>query len=537
MGADVRQGPDQVRLIQALRDPARFGPWCAGVRLAETHISYVLLTGRDAYKIKKAVKLPFLDFMTLESRRADCERELALNRRFAPDLYLDVVAITGSADAPVVGGEGPAIEYAVRMREFPEDALLSRMLVRGELTASHIDGLAETIAAFHAAAPDAAPDAPFGAPDSVLDLALENFDELQRLVEAEADRRALADVRRWTRREYDGCARTFADRRRAGRVRECHGDLHLGNIALVEGLVTPFDCIEFNEAMRWSDVMGDVAFLVMDLRDRGRADLASRFLNRYLEQSGDYGGVRVLRFFVVYRAMVRAKIACLRASQEAPGPARAAMREFHEYLALAARSAEPGRPGLVLTHGPSGSGKTTWTQAFIELTGAIRVRTDVERKRLHDAAPDARSGSALNAGWYAPAETERTYAALADLARTIAGAGYVVVVVGTFLQRRHRRRFHDVAAGLDVPFVILDFVARAETLRQRVDVRAAAGLDASDADVHVLDEQLRTGEALDPDEQAATVTFDADRPLAVAQDLRTWQPVLDRLQVGCHIAM
>lgn len=521
---------DQTRLLASLRDPARYGPWCTRVRVEETHISYVLLTGRYAYKIKKAVSLGFLDFTTLPSRQFYCERELALNRRFAPGLYLDVVAITGSAEAPVLGGDGPAIEYAVRMREFPQDALLSRVLARGELTAPQIDRLAEAVAAVHASAPRAAAGSRFGGAASVLELAVENFDELTPIVEHNDDRRDLAALGQWTAREHAANAQAFTERQASGQVRECHGDLHLGNIVLLDGRVTLFDCIEFNDAMRWGDVMGDVGFLVMDLHDRGRSDFASRFLNRYLELTGDYGGMRVLRFYVVYRAMVRAKVACLRARQAAADARGAAMKEFHEYLALARRCAESSQPGLVITHGPAGSGKTTLTQAFIELTGAIRIRTDVERKRLQGAAANDRSGSALNAGWYAPAETDRTYQTLARLARAVAAAGYVAVVDGTFLQLGHRRLFRSLAAELGVPFVIVDFRAGLDRLRQRIVQRAAAGLDASEADMNVLEHQLRVGEPLAPDEQTVTVAYDADRPLDRAGDLRTWQAVLDRLR-------
>src|SRR5262245_55295887 len=301
---------EQSRLVRALTNPALYGPGCTAVRVVETHISYVLLTGRYAYKIKKVVDLGFLDFTTLPARHFYCDRELELNRRLAPAIYLEVVGITGAIDAPCIGGEGPPIEYAVRMREFPQDALLTCVLARNALTAGHIDALASAVAAFHMSAPRAEPGSRFGSPREILDLAIENFKEIEPLLEHDSDRRAAADLRRWTEREHAACANLFSARQRSGFVRECHGDLHLGNIALVDGLVTIFDCIEFNEDMRWSDVMADVAFLVMDLRDRARPDLASRFLSGYLERTGDYGGSRARRCSVLYRAVGRAKVAC-----------------------------------------------------------------------------------------------------------------------------------------------------------------------------------------------------------------------------------
>jgi aminoglycoside phosphotransferase family enzyme/predicted kinase len=505
-----------------------YGPGCAAVRVVETHISYVLLTGRYVYKIKKAVNLGFLDFTTLAARHFYCDRELELNRRLAPALYLEVVGITGTTDAPRIGGDGRAIEYAVRMREFPQDALLTCILARKALTIAHIDALASAVAAFHMSAPKAT-GSRFGSPNEILDLAIENFTEIESLLERDSDRRAVADLRRWTEREHAARATLFAERQRSGFVRECHGDLHLGNLALVDGRVTIFDCIEFNEDMRWTDVMADVAFLVMDLRDRGRPDLASRFLSGYLERTGDYDGVQVLRFYVVYRAMVRAKVACMRAAQINEAAARAAKTaEYQEYLSLAARCARPNAPGIVITHGLSGSGKTTRSAALVEHKGAIRIRTDVERKRIYGLAPLARTESALDAGLYSATATDRTYAHVACLARRVAAAGYPVVIDGTFLRRRYRDQFRALAADLDVPFTIVDFVAPVETLRARILERREAGGDASEANLEVLERQRRSAEPIAPDERAVTVTYDAETSLEVSHRVEPQQPVLDQ---------
>jgi uncharacterized protein len=523
---------DQSRLVRALTNPALYGPGCTAVRVVETHISYVLLTGRSAYKIKKAVDLGFLDFTTLAARHFYCDRELELNRRLAPAIYLEVVGITGTIDAPRIGGDGPAIEYAVRMREFPQDALLTCVLARKALTTAHIEALASDVAAFHTSAPRAEPGSRFGSRREILDLAIENFTEIEPLLEHDSDRHAAADLRRWTEREHAACAILFSERQRSGFVRECHGDLHLGNIALVDGLVTIFDCIEFNEDMRWSDVMADVAFLQMDLRDRGRPDLAARFLSGYLERTGDYGGVQVLRFYVVYRAMVRAKVACMRAGQIDEAAARAAKTtEYQEYLSLAARCARLNASGIVITHGLSGSGKTTRSAALVDHAGAIRIRTDIERKRMHGLPPLARTESTLDEGVYSAAATERTYSRVASLARTVVGAGYPVVIDGTFLRRRYRDQVRAVAADLNVPFAIVDFVASVETLRARILERREASTDASEANLEVLERQRQSAEPIAPDERAVTVTYDAETPLDVSHHLEPWRPVLDRLQI------
>jgi uncharacterized protein len=518
---------DQARLVAALADPAAFGAQCGGVRHLETHISHVLLTGAYAYKIKKPVDLGFLDFTTLARRKFCCEQEIRLNRRLAPDIYLDVVAITGSVDRPVMGGDGPALEYAVRMREFPQAALASRMLARGALTLDHLDALAARVAQFHGEVERSGPGGPFGSPESVLRVALQNFTTVRPLLDDPQDRAMLEALHAWTLREHAARLHAFGHRREAGFVRECHGDLHLGNIAVVDDAVTIFDCIEFNDELRWIDVMSEVAFTVMDLADRGRPDLAHRFQNAYFELTGDYDGLAVFRFYLAYRALVRAKVACLRASQLPAGDAKAALvAEYRGYVALAQHYTQPPEPALVVTHGLSGCGKTTLTQALLELSGAIRIRTDVERKRLHGMSARQRSTAGVDAGLYAPDVTDQTYRRALSLAETVVAAGRVAIVDGTFLQRWQRELFRARADALGLPFAIVAFAAPEAALRTRIAQRAARATDASDADLAVLDHQLRTQEPLSPLERACTIDVDAATPLERAGDPATWHAVL-----------
>jgi aminoglycoside phosphotransferase family enzyme/predicted kinase len=520
----------QARLVSALRDAAISGAEGRRVELIETHISYVLLTGQFAYKIKKAVELGFLDFRSLAARRFDCEEELRLNRRLAPTLYLDVVEITGSVDAPIFGGTGPIIEYAVKMREFPQEALASRALVRGELSAADIDALAAKVAAFHRTACVATIGGPFGAPENVLRAALENFRQIRPLLDTSAEVADLDALAAWTERQHAACATSMALRRGEGFVRECHGDLHLGNIAFFDGELTIFDCIEFNEGMRWIDVMSDVAFAAMDLRDRGRPDLSHRFLNAYLEVTGDYDGLSVLRFYLVYRAMVRAKISRLRAEQLRAGDAKAAsLAEYRGYVKIAKHYAQPPRPAIIITHGLAGSGKTTLSQALLEMIGAVRIRTDVERKRLHGLPPGARERSGIDAGLYAPAATRETYLRALQLARGAAAAGCNVIVDAAFLQRWQRRLFRDLASKLDIPFIVVSFVAQNAALRDRIARRLHDAREASDADLAVLEHQLQTQEPLAPDELGDTVIYDAQATLGEARLPARWRGVLDRL--------
>jgi uncharacterized protein len=521
---------DQARLVAALADPARFGPACARVSVLETHISYVLLTGQHAFKLKKAVDLGFLDFTTLAARHFFCEQELKLNRRLAPALYLDVVAITGTIEEPAINGTGPVLEYAVKMVEFPQEALASRVLARNELVDQHIDSLAAKVAAFHAAGDRAPVDRPFGTPEAILDVVLANFDALRSSMATATEQRAIAALETWTKREHAAHVAAFAGRRQRGFVRECHGDLHLGNIAVIDGEVTIFDCIEFNDAMRWIDVMSEVAFTAMDLQDRGHPGLAHRFVNAYLEITGDYAGLSVLRFYLIYRALVRAKIALMRASQLPPGENKAALLgERDGYVRLAAGYARAPSPAIVITHGVSGCGKTTLSQMLLEHVGAIRIRTDIERKRLHGIAPAAHGNSASEDGLYSMDATRRTYDRALHLATSVAAAGFVALVDGTFLQRWQRDRFRELAAERGIPFVVVEFSANETILRHRIVERGRLGTDASDADLSVLDHQLRTRQALGSDERELTVTYDANAPLDDARSRHAWRAVIDRI--------
>ncbi len=524
---------EQVRLVEALADPAVFGPDCEVVRHLETHISHVFLTGAHAYKIKKPINLGFLDFTTLAQRKFYCEQELRLNRRLAPAIYLDVVAITGSAERPMIGGGGTVVEYAVKMREFPQTALASRMLDEGKLGPDHIDALAAEIADFHGRVESAGPGTGFGSPDTTRRVALQNFAQILPLLDAAGDRAKLAALRTWTEREHAARLADFDRRKADGFVRECHGDLHLNNIAVIAGEIAIFDCIDFNDELRWIDVMSEIAFTTMDLADRGRSDLAHRFVNAYLEHTGDYAGVAVFPFYLAYRALVRAKIACLRRGQLAAGDSGAALAaEYRGYVDLATRYARPSQPAIIVTHGLSGCGKTTLTHGLIERIGAIRIRTDVERKRLHGLAAQARSGSRLDEDLYAPDATERTYRRALALAEAVAMAGGVAIVDGTFLQRWQRDLFRARAAELALPFAILAFTASEATLRARIAQRTQRATDASEADASVLDHQLRTREPLASDERAYTVDFDAEVPQESARDPASWRAICDRLGIA-----
>ncbi len=496
-------------LIQALRNPACYDHPVQDIRLVETHISWVLLTGAYAYKIKKPVNLGFLDFSTLEKRRFYCEEELRLNRRLAESLYLGVSAIAGSISHPVLNGAGAAIEYAVKMIEFPEGARLDRMLARGELGSTHIDSLARELAGFHGRIRVAGDDRPFGNPEHVYEPVKENFEQIRPRIEAQ-DRDPLQGLETWSERTFAGLRGRFEERKRLGFIRECHGDAHLANMVWLDGRVVLFDCLEFNDNLRWIDTMSELAFLVMDLDDRARPALARRALTTYLEHTGDYPGLAVFRFYQVYRALVRAKVACIRSGQGGLDveEKRRMREEYLGYANLAERYTRASPTALIITHGLSGSGKTWLSQQLLEAFDAVRLRSDVERKRLHGLAPQQRSGSDIDRGIYTAEAGRRTYARLAELAGAILRAGYPAIVDAAFLKRAQRDAFRALAEEMHVPFVILDIHAPASVLRERLQRRSRQAREASEADLAVLEHQLAGQEPLAADEQRDTLVID-----------------------------
>lgn len=460
--------------------------------LIETHISWILLAGERAYKLKKPVRLPFADFSTLASRRRLCEAEVALNRRLAPGLYLGVLAVLGEPGAPRLDGEGAAIDYLVAMRRFADDALLGRRLHAGLLGHAEIDDLADRLARFHRAAPPAQSGSPWGRPAAWLRTQRLVLDQLARQGRPEAAR-----LGPWLARQAWELRALARARRLLGLVREGHGDLHLDNIAWVDGAALPFDCIEFDPALRWIDVMQDLSFATMDLQAQGRRDLAFRLLDRHLQATGDYAGLPLLPLYEVARALVRALAATLAGRREQAD-------RYLDWAAARPGARGSGRARLVITCGLSGSGKSTAAAAWLEREGGIRLRSDVERKRCFGLAP-LQDSAAAGVDIYTPQATQQTFSRLRAGARGALLAGYPVIVDAAFLRRAERDDFRTLAASLGVPFSILYCSADAATLRLRLEQRRAAGGDPSEADEAVLQRQLGWIEPLAPDEFACVL--------------------------------
>jgi aminoglycoside phosphotransferase family enzyme/predicted kinase len=448
--------------------------------VVETHISWVLLAPQLAYKLKKPVRLPFLDYATPALRRHFCEEEVRLNQRLAPALYLGVSRVTGTPDAPTLDGAGPVLDYAVRMRRFPAGSLFSERAAAGTLGPDEVDRLARWLADFHANAP-AVRDAADGAPLT------------RRAVAAQQGCGALlpagehAWLQEWMARAAAEVEPLWQARRAIGHVRECHGDLHLANILELDGQIAAFDCIEFDAGLRRIDVIEDAAFPQMDLAARGLPALAARFLNAWLERTGEYEGLPGLRLSLVYRALVRAMVEHLRGEAAATN-----------YAAQALAWARPAPARLAITHGLPGSGKTWRSQRWLERQGGIRIRSDVERKRLYglDALADSR---AQGVEIYGAGATRRTYERLFALARPALRAGWPVVLDAAFLRAGERAAARELADSLGIGFSILACEAPSEVLRARLAARRG---DASEADAAVLERLRAAAEPLAPQERA-----------------------------------
>ena len=498
-------------LAESLQNPALYPHPVDEIRLIETHISWLILTGPYAYKIKKPVDFGFLDFTTLEKRKHFCEEEVRLNRRLAPDLYERVIPITGTLEAPQLDGDGEVLDYAVQMKQFDDSLRLDRLLHAQRFEPEWIDRLAQQIAEFHSRIPIVASDSPWGEPGTIWEVVSDNFLHIGNVLEDADDWQQLQRLSHQIAQQFRALNNQLLTRKAEGHVRECHGDLHLANITLFNGELRLFDCIEFNLQFRWIDTICDLAFLLMDLEANGQFRWAARCLNQYLELGGDYDGVKLLNFYKAYRAMVRAKVATLGPTVDLP--------EFRRYSALARQYANQPTPTLFLMHGVSGSGKSHLSEQLCERLGLIRVRSDVERKRLHREMNYQGKSLAL----YGREMNTHTYNQLIHHSRSLLQAGYSVIVDATFIRRRARLSYVELAHQLKVPIRILSCGCDPEELERRLSERHARGDDPSDATIEVMQDQLAHLQPLGEDELHYSLHIDTQDPEALDQ-------LIDQLQ-------
>lgn len=456
------------------------------ITLMETHISWVILAGDFAYKIKKPLNLGFLDFSTLEKRRHYCTEELRLNQRLAPQLYLNVVAISQQDQDIVITTESQhAIEYAVQMRRFSQQQMLLPCLQQHQVSSQQIRQFANTMATFHQQIARTQSVDSYDQYREFVAVVDENFHHIQQFSPSPQ----LDTHHKITLDQIQHHKSLIQQRQRNGFVRECHGDLHLANLVVLEQKIVPFDCIEFNPKLYWIDVISEIAFLIMDLQQRGYDEMANQFLNQYLQQTGDYHGIVLLPIYLNYRAMVRAKISAIRLQQEDDTSARdGEHQQFSRYLRLAQDYSQQRTGALIITHGLSGSGKSWLCQQLSPPLNAIQIRSDVERKRLFNGLPEEQL--------YSTVKTRDTYHHLRYLAEPLISSGEVVLIDATCLQPWQRTLFQELAEKCQVPFLILQLHVPYTQLEKNILHRQKLKNDPSDADLAILAKQYSTYHAI-----------------------------------------
>lgn len=499
-----------VQLIKNLQNPSLYDHPVEQFQVIETHISWVILTGPYAYKIKKPVDFGFLNFTKLADRKRFCEEELRLNQRLTKDIYLEVLPITGTEANPQLGGDGEVIDYVLKMRQFPQEQLLSQLQARGELTEAHIDQLAKQIAQFHNITPRVPVEHELGSPDIIMAPVRQNFEQVREMLpEDKAGFAQLDALEAWAESTYERLQPLLVERKANGFVRECHGDIHLNNAAVLDGHVVIFDCIEFNEPFRLIDVTSDIAFLVMDLEDRKLYPLANRLLNNYLEETGDYQSLELMSFYKAYRAMVRAKVALFSLGHVTERSVKEAiLKQYYNYANLAESYTLIPKRCLLITSGVSAVGKSYISAKVVEQFGAIRLRSDVERKRLFGADTPTEKLYSVDA-------TIKTYNHLYQLAKNSLRAGYRVVLDAAYLKHDERLKAKQVAEEVGVPFLILDCEAPLEVIEKNLAKRMALANDPSDATLEVVKQQLTWREPLTTDEKTMSYLIETQNQESV----------------------
>lgn len=504
--------------IAELLNPAAFPHQVTHLQLRETAISWVLLTGIYAYKIIKPVHFDFIDASTLQRRHFLCGEELRLNHRFAPGLYLEVVPIVENQGHIRVAGLGTPIEYAVRMRQFDTSRELASELIDGRVMEEDLAALGKSIGELHRTAVPATADGPFGRPELIRAQLHDNFLLLLSHLTDREELLQLARLERWSQRTFDSLDALLQQRRQSGHVRECHGDLHSGNIVRWRGRYVAFDCLEFEPRLRWIDVISDVAFLFMDLVTHARADLAYVFLSAYLEHNGDYEGLRLLRLYAVYRALVRAKVDALALSSAVADSSQMLRERLRARLGTAMQLVGAPAPVLVLMHGVSGSGKSTVSASLIGAIRAVRVRSDLERRRT--VTPSSQGHfQGVGQGPYSADAKQRSYKHLLECAQSALAGGCSIIIDATFLEQTDRQPFEAFARRHNYTFLIVSCTAAAATLRERLVTRSHTD-DPSEATVAVLDAQLAAIQPLGEQERAQMVQVDTTSQITTVAGIK-----------------
>ncbi len=524
---------EQVALVESLLTPQAYPHAVSRLRKLETHVSHLFFTGETVYKIKKPVDLGFLDFTTLEKRRHYCDREVELNRRISPRIYLGVVPISFEAGRYLVEGRGTPVEYAVKMKQLPSHRALSELLRHDQVGKREIEAVAALIARFHARAPTSLAITRRGDLRTIRRNIRENFAQTRPCVSTLLTRDEFDDLKAYSRAFMRAHAALFERRAAQGRVRDGHGDLHTGNVFLSQG-VQVIDCIEFNERFRCLDVAEDIAFLAMDLDFFGRADLSRAFVSRYVELSGDSELLELLDFFKVYRAHVRAKVSALRLEQLAPfTPAGHLRAQAKGYFRLAHGYVEKGFGGLTcyLVAGLMGTGKTFLSRELARRRDLLYLSSDILRKELAGSPAEQHHFEDYGQGIYSPQFTEKTYVRMFDQAEEALSAGRSVVLDASFSKQDHRRRAIARARRSGARPVILECRAPEAEIRRRLVERTGEAGAVSDGRWELFGKQAADWEPIRPQAEVACLSLDTAGPKALVVN-RLLEQLLEQSLAG-----
>ncbi len=478
------------------------------IRMMQTHVSYVFLTGDYAYKVKKPVNFGFLDFSTLEARQHFCLEEMRMNRPLAPEIYLEVLPVTQSSDrvsAPrfELNKAGQPVEYVLKMREFPQDDLFICMFEQGRLTETHMEELGQIVAQFHAQAETNDYIRSFGEVSQVRQAIDENYQQTEKYIGGPQTIEQFEETRQFTDAFFASQQELFNSRIQNNWIRECHGDLHLRNICCWQDKIQLFDRIEFNEPFRFVDVMYDIAFAVMDLEARGRKELGNAFLNTYIEHTGDWEGLKILPLYLSRQAYVRAKVNSFLLDDPAVPPdlKQEAEATAAQYYKLAWEYTRQRKGQLFLMSGLSGSGKTTVARHLARRLGAIHIRSDAVRKHLAGIPLEQQGGADL----YTSAMSQKTYDRLLELGIKLASLGFPVILDAKYDRQALRQEAIAQAKSYQLPVQIIHCTAPEDVLRDRLSSRTG---DISDATPDLLQNQQAAAEPFTDEEQSLVTTLD-----------------------------
>ncbi len=502
-------------LVQKMLQPEFYPhPVQTPIQLCQTHISFIVLTGEFAYKIKKSVNFGFLDYSTLENRKFFCHQELRMNQSLAPDLYLEVLPIKQNGNRFSFSLDTDSIvEYALKMRQFSQDDLLINRFKQGKLTLEQMTELGNVVADFHLKAPTNDYILQFGQVERIRHAIDQNFAQTDQYIGMAQTQQQYDQTLQFNQQFFKERQALFQQRIQNKWIRECHGDLHLKNICIFQDKITLFDRIEFNEEFRYVDVMYDIGFLMMDLEARGCIDLSHQFLNTYLEQTGDWEGLQILPFYLSRQAYVRAKVNSMMLDEDtiSEDEKPAIIEEAKYYYQLAWQYTQRHSGGIIMMSGLSGSGKSTTARKLAQLMGAIHIRTDAVRKHLGGIPLHQKGEETL----YTPEMTQKTYSRLLELGILLGKAGYWVILDGKYDRINLRKKVIEAGQIKQLPVHILECDAPLEILRSRLQQRQG---DIADATANLLVSQQELAEAITPAEYPYLTTIDTTQD--IEQQLR-----------------